>query len=144
MQMKLAPDWSLLAIVVIFILNYLVVRKFFFQPINAVLETRAQETKSAEQVYEESLARFQEATSRVEEQLHAAKREASSIRDRFRSEAGAYRADAVNRTQAEAQQQVAAATSSLDGDVKEAREKILRETESLAHLAAERILGRAV
>jgi len=144
MQMKLAPDWSLLAIVVIFILNYLVVRKFFFQPINQVLEARAQETKSAEQVYEESLARFQEATSRVEEQLHTAKRDASSIRDRFRAEAGAYRTEAVTRTQAEAQQQVAAASASLDGDVKEAREKILRETESLAHLAAERILGRAV
>ncbi len=144
MQINLAPDWSLLAIVAIFILNYLVVRKFFFQPINEVLETRAQETKSAEQVYEESLARFNEATSRMEEQLHVAKREAGSIRDRFRAEAGAYRAETVNRTQTEARAQLAEATSRLDADVKEAREKIQRDSESLARTAAERILGRAV
>src|SRR5258708_20166936 len=124
MQMKLAPDWSLLAIGVIFILNYLVVRKFFFQPINQVLEARAQETKSAEQVYEESLARFQEATSRVEEQLHTAKREASSIRDRFRAEAGAYRTEAVTPTQAEAHQQVAAASAALDGALNEPPAKL--------------------
>jgi F-type H+-transporting ATPase subunit b len=144
MQINLAPDWSLLAIVAIFILNYLVVRKFFFQPINEVLETRARETKSAEQVYEESLARFNEATSRMEEQLHIAKREAGSIRDRFRAEAGAYRAETVNRTQTEARAQLAEATSRLDADVKEARETIQRDSESLARTAAERILGRAV
>ena len=144
MQINLAPDWSLLAIVAIFILNYLVVRKFFFQPINEVLETRARETKSAEEIYEDSLARFNEATSRMEEQLHVAKRDASSIRDRFRSEAGVYRADVVSRTQAEARQQVGAATTRLDADVKEAREKILHDAESLARMAAERILGRAV
>jgi F-type H+-transporting ATPase subunit b len=144
MQMNLTPDRSLLAIVVIFILNYLVVRKFFFQPINEVLEARARETKSAEQIFEESLARFNEATSRMEEQLHVAKREAGAIRDRFRSEAGAYRADTVNRTQTEARAQVAAATASLDSDVKEAREKIHRDSESLARMAAERILGRAI
>jgi F-type H+-transporting ATPase subunit b len=142
--MNLTPDWSLLAIVAIFILNYLVVRKFFFQPVNAVLEAREHETKSAEQIYEKSLARFNEATSRMEEQLHVAKREASNLRDKFRAEAGAYRNDVVTRTQGEAQQYVATATTSLNADVKVARETISRDAESLARLAAERILGRAV
>ena len=78
--MNLAPDWSLLAIVAIFILNYFVVRKFFFQPVNEVLEARAHETKTAEQLYEESLSRFNDATSRMEEQIHVAKREAGNRR----------------------------------------------------------------
>lgn len=142
--MNLAPDWSLLAIVAIFILNYFVVRKFFFQPVNAVLEERAHETKSAEQIYEDSLARFNDATSKMEEQLHVAKREAGNLRDRFRAEAGAYRTDVVSRTQSEAQQYVTTGTTALNADVKEAREKIVRDAESLARLAAERILGRAV
>ena len=142
--MKLAPDWSLLAIVAIFILNYFVVRKFFFQPVNAVLEERARETKSAEQIYEDSLARFNDATSKMEEQLHIAKREAGNLRDRFRAEAGAYRQDVVSRTQGEAQQYVTTGTTALNADVKEARETIVRDAESLARLAAERILGRAV
>jgi F0F1-type ATP synthase membrane subunit b/b' len=40
MQINLAPDLSLFAIMVIFILNYLIVRKFFLQPVNAILEER--------------------------------------------------------------------------------------------------------
>ncbi|MGZ8868787.1 MAG: hypothetical protein ACXW2P_10620, partial [Thermoanaerobaculia bacterium] len=82
MQIKLAPDLSLLAIMVIFTLNYLVVRKFFLQPINAVIEEREGETKAAEKLYEDALAQFNETTSRMEVQLHAAKREAGQVRDR--------------------------------------------------------------
>ena len=144
MQINLMPDWSLLAIVAIFLANYMVVRKFFFEPINGLLVAREQETKSAEKLYEDSLARFNEATSRMEEQLFQAKREALNLRERFRGEAAQYRADVVNRTQAEAKKNVDEATARLQQDVKEAREKIVRGAESLARMAAERILGRAV
>jgi F0F1-type ATP synthase membrane subunit b/b' len=144
MQINLAPDLSLLAIMVIFILNYLVVRRFFLQPINAVLEERETEQKSAEQLYEDALARLSEATSQTEAQLHAAKREASLVRDRFRGEAAAHRQQVVDRTNAEARQAIEQAEAKLKNDVETARERIVRESESLARLAAERILGRAV
>lgn len=144
MQISLAPDLSLLAILAIFMVNYFVVRTFFLKPINQVLESRETETRSAEKLYEDSLARFNEATSQMETQLHTAKREAAAVRERFRGEAGAYRQDVVDRTGAQAKQIVAEAETSLQGDVKEAREKITRESDSLARLAAERILGRVV
>jgi F-type H+-transporting ATPase subunit b len=144
MQINLAPDWSLLAIVAIFITNYFVVRRFFFQPVNAVLVAREHETKSAEKLYEDSLARFNEATSRMEEQLFVAKREAVHLRERFRAEAAAHRSDVVGRTTTEAQKNVAEATAHLQADVSVARDKIVRDAESLARLAAERILGRPV
>jgi F-type H+-transporting ATPase subunit b len=144
MQIKLAPDLSLLAIMVIFILNYLVVRKFFLRPINEVLEARETETKSAEKLYEDALARFDEATAQTEAQLHAAKREAAQLRDRYRGEAGTYRQQVVDRTSGEARQIVAEADAKLGADVAAARTKIVTESEALARLAAERILGRAV
>lgn len=144
MQIKLAPDLSLLAIMVIFILNYLVVRKFFLRPINEVLEARETETKTAEQLYESALARFNEATAQTEAQLHAAKREAAQLRDRYRGEAGVYRQQVVERTSGEARQIVSDADAKLDADVAAARTQIVTESESLARLAAERILGRAV
>ena len=144
MQIKLAPDLSLLAIMVIFILNYLVVRKFFLRPINEVLEARETETKTAEKLYEDALARFNEATAQTEAQLHAAKREASQLRDRYRNEAGAHRQQVVERTSGEARQIVAEADTKLSADVAAARAKIVTESEALARLAAERILGRAV
>jgi len=144
MQINLTPDLSLLAIMVIFIMNYMVVRKFFLQPINGILEARETETRSAEQVYEEALARFSEATAQTEAQLQAAKREAAQLRERFRGEAGVYRQQMVDKTSTEARQIVGAADESLSKDVAVAREQIVRESESLARLAAERILGRAV
>jgi F0F1-type ATP synthase membrane subunit b/b' len=144
MQINLAPDLSLFAIMVIFILNYLIVRKFFLQPVNAILEERETETRSAEKLYEDALARFADATAQTENQLHAAKREAAAVRDRFRGEAGEYRQQVVEQTQAKARDIVAEADAKLSSDVKVAREKIVNESESLARLAAERILGRAV
>jgi F0F1-type ATP synthase membrane subunit b/b' len=144
MQIKLAPDLSLLAIMVIFILNYLVVRRFFLQPISEVLDARETETRSAEQVYEEALARFADATAQTEAQLHTAKREAAQVRDRYRGEASAYRQQVVDKTSGEGRQLVTEADQRLSGDVVEARQQIVRESENLARMAAERILGRAV
>ena len=144
MQINLTPDPSLLAIMVIFILNYLVVRTFFFRPINDIIDARETESRSAEQRYEEALGRFNEATAKMENQLHAAKREASHVRDRFRAEATAHRGQVIQRTQGEAQKIVAEADAKLARQVQEAREKIKRESEKLARLAAERILGRPV
>jgi F-type H+-transporting ATPase subunit b len=144
MQIKLAPDLSLLAIMVIFILNYMVVRRFFLRPINEVLDAREAETKTAEKLYEDALARLGEATAQTEAQLQAAKREAAAVRERHRAEAGAYRQQVVERTSAEARQLAAEAEQKLSSDVAAARERIVRDSESLARLAAERILGRAV
>ena len=138
------PDYSLLAIMAIFIVNFLIVRAFFLKPINAVLEARETDIRSAEKVYEEAMARFSDATTQMETQLHAAKREAAQLRDRFRSEAGAFRQQTVERTGAEAKKIVSEADAKLTSDVAVARETIVRDSESLARLAAERILGRAV
>lgn len=129
---------------VIFILNYMVVRKFFLRPINDVIEQRETERRTAEQLYEEALARFNEATAQIESQVHAAKRDAAAIRDRFRSEAAAHRNQVIERTHGEAGRLVNDADAKLGVDVKTARERIALESESLARLAAERILGRPV
>lgn len=144
MQINLTPDPSVLAIMAIFILNYLIVRRYFLRPITQVIEERETETKSAEGIYEDALARFNAATSEMETQLHAAKREAAQLRDRFRAEAGAHRAQVIERTQGEAKEIVQSAEGRLDEDVREARTKIERESEQLARIAAERILGRPV
>lgn len=144
MQINLTPDLSLLAIMVIFIMNYFVVRKFFLRPINEVLEARASETRSAEKLYEDALARFSEATAKTEAQLHAAKREAALVRERFRGDAATHRQQLVEKTNLQAREVVAEADQKLSGDVAAARAKIVAESDALARLAAERILGRAV
>jgi F0F1-type ATP synthase membrane subunit b/b' len=144
MQIDLVPDYSLLAIMAIFIANYLVVRTFFLKPINQVLEARETESRSAEKLYEDALARFNDDTAKMEAQLHSAKRDAAQLRDRFRADASAQRQQMIERTSGQAKQIVSEADEKLSRDLSEVREKIVRDSDSLARLAAERILGRAV
>lgn len=140
--MNLTPDWSLLVILAIFIANYFVVRTFFLKPINGVLVAREQEILGAEAVFEESMARFHEATSEMEARLMEARRKGSSIREARRSEAAATRAEWIAETRQKAEGLTESAEQSLRSDVVTAREKIERESEALARLAAEKILGR--
>lgn len=144
MQINLAPDWSLPVIMVLFFLNYLIVRKFFLKPINEVLEARETETKTADRLHEEALARFTAATADIEARLHTAKREAAQLRERYRGEAATQRQTMIDKTSADAKAIVSDADQRLSADVKAARETILRDSESLAREAATRILGRAV
>ena len=144
MQINLTPDYSLLAIMVIFLLNYLIVSRFFLRPINQVIEARETEVRSANDLYEESLARFSEATTVMETKLHAARHAAADVRDAFRRDAATYRTSIVEKTHNDANVIVTEADERLKQDVVEAREKIVSESEALAKLAAERILGRPV
>jgi len=144
MQITLTPDPSLFAVMVIFILTYFVVRKFFLAPVNAILEAREQETRSADSLYEQALGKFNEATAAMEEQVHAARREAAQLREQFRAQAGARRQTLVEQTTGEARSLLAEADTKLAADVAAARERIVRDSEALARMAAERILGRPV
>lgn len=144
MQINLMPDLSLLVVMAIFIAEYFVVKHFFLKPINDVLESRETESRSAQETYEQALGRFQEATSQIEQRLHETKREAAQVRDQFRAEAGAHRAGVLERTTAEAKKLVDDAETQLTRAAADARVKIVRDADSLARLAAERILGRAV
>jgi F0F1-type ATP synthase membrane subunit b/b' len=144
MQINLMPDLSLLAVMAIFWINYFIVKRFFIQPINGVLESRETEVRSAQETYEQALARFNEATAQIEQRIHEAKRTAAQMREKFRAEAGEHRAGLVERTTTEARKLVGEAEERLKRSLKEARDKIVRESESLARLMAERILGRAV
>lgn len=144
MQIKLVPDLSLFVVLAIFIVNYFVVSRFFVRPINAVLDEREHDARTSQEVFEAAMAKFNEATTRMEERLHVAKREAGAVRERFRAEAAAYRNSVIEKTSTEADSFVDEAESSLTKDVNVARDKIVRDSESLARLAAERILGRPV
>src|SRR5258706_1417996 len=125
MQINLTPDYSLLAIIVIFILNYLIVSKFFLRPINNVIEAREHEVRSANEVYEQSMARFNEATTLMEEKLHSARHAAADVRDHFRTEAAAYRDSVVAKTHDDAGSIVSEADEKLKGDVAVARTTIV-------------------
>jgi F0F1-type ATP synthase membrane subunit b/b' len=80
----------------------------------------------------------------MEEQLHVAKREAAAVREKYRAEAAAHRQSVIDKTSGEAKSIVSDADASLTSATAQARDTIKRESEALARLAAERILGRPV
>jgi F-type H+-transporting ATPase subunit b len=144
MQINLTPDWSVVAIIAIFLANYFVVRRFFIKPVNEVLTWRETEIAGAERLYEESLQRFNAATSEFETRIHSAKREGAQEREVRRAEALRYREELVTRMRGEAATLSDSARQQLERDTVVAREQIVRDSENLAHLAAEKILGRKI
>ena len=144
MLIELSPDLSLLVIMAIFIAQYFVVRKFFLEPLNNVMNARQGEITSAAARYEDALARFNVATATMEAKVGDAKKQGSAVRERLRSEATAARNATLATTREEAEGIVGKADAELKAAVAAARQKIETESESLARLAAERILGRAL
>jgi len=142
MQINLTPDPSLLVIMAIFIANYWIVRKYLIQPVDRVLTEREGDITSADRLYEESLARFNEATASMEERLYQARKDGSAVRETLRLEAVRHRGEVIERTRREAEGIVTTASESLRGDVDAARQQIVEESERLARLAAEQIAGR--
>jgi F-type H+-transporting ATPase subunit b len=144
MLIDLAPDLSLLVIIVIFLATYLVVRRFFLRPITEILVWRESEVRGAAMAYEEAMARLHEATGDMERRLDEARRENARLREERRTEAHAFREEIVRRSREEAETIVAGAEERLRAEVAAARERIETESEALARLAAERLIGRAV
>ncbi len=142
MQINLTPDWSLLAIMAIFIANYFVVRHFFLHPVNRLLTERKQEIQSAEALYEESMSRFSESTSEMEARLAEARKRGAEVREARRAEAAAERARLLETTRRSAEQMTGTAEVELRTEAATARERIAAESQALARLAAEKILGR--
>jgi F-type H+-transporting ATPase subunit b len=144
MLIDLTFDLSLPVLMAIFIAQYFVVRKFFLEPLNNVMTERQAEITSAAARHEETLARFNEATSEMEQKLGEARKQGSAIREALRAEATTNRNAVVAKTREEADGIVRSAATELEAAVVSARRKIDSESESLARLAAERILGRAL
>ncbi|MBI2215113.1 MAG: ATP synthase F0 subunit B [Acidobacteria bacterium] len=141
---NLTPDESLIAIMVIFFLEYLVLRVFFFQPLNQVMTAREKDVRDAATRHEDALARFNEATREMEARIGQAKKQGAELREALKAEAARHRTETVDKTRKEADVIVEEASDELATSVAAARQKIDGEAGALARLAVERIVGRAL
>ena len=140
----LSFDQSLIALMVIFFFEYLVVRYFFLQPLNKVMGEREKDVRDAAMRHADALARFNEAARELDARVGQAKKQGSELREALKAEAAKQRAEAVANTRQEADRIVGSATAELDASVTSARQKIDSEVGALARLAVERIVGRAL
>lgn len=142
MQINLTPDITLPVIMLIFLANYFVVRKYFLKPVNDILVARESEIRTADKVYEDSLASFNAAAEEIETRLQRARRDGSSLREEHRHEASIKRAALIELTRTEAEAIARDASRQLDELVAAARMQIATDSDRLAREAAERIVGR--
>jgi len=140
----LSFDESLIALMVIFFLEYLVVKKFFLQPLNKVMSDREKDVRDAATRHEDALARFNEAAREMEARLGRAKKQGTELREALKAEAARHRAEAVEKTRKEAGLIVGSASDELTSAVTSARQKIDGDIGALARLAVERIVGRTL
>lgn len=140
----LSFDESLIVLMVIFFLEYLVVRNFFLQPLNKVMGERDKDVRDAATRHEDALAKFNEAAREMEAQLGQAKKQGAELREALKAEAAKHRAEVVDRTKKEADGIVGSASAELASAVTSARHKIDGEVSALARYAVERIVGRAL
>ena len=138
------PNLSILFIMVCFWVAYWLVKRFLIGPVGEVVAERTRRIDGAEAQYtakhEESLS----ATARIEAELDEAAREAGRIRSAHRQRAMEERQQRLDASRATADDRLADALATLDGEAGAARDELRRQAKTLARTLAGRLLEREV
>src|SRR5687767_12858571 len=137
-----APDVTALYVVLAFIVSYVMMKRFLFRPLGAILEAREQEESAAAKIHAESRRELEHAIAQGEEKLAAARREALKAREALRAEGLARFEQELARARQGATSSVEAATRAIDTDASLAATELGKRAPALAVELAERILGR--
>jgi F-type H+-transporting ATPase subunit b len=119
-----------------------VLDRLLFRPILAVIRQREEAARSARELAERSAREAAAATAEFEQKTAAARADVYRQMDEVRRTALQAREKIVTETRAQAEHEIAAASSQLQAEADEARRRLAAEAEALGTMAAERILGR--
>jgi F-type H+-transporting ATPase subunit b len=138
----LLPDLSVVWVIFFVLLLTLVLDRLLFRPVLRVMEERARAITSAKELAERSASEARAAAAEFEQKTAAARADIYRQMDEMRRTAMNARAEILVRTRAEADAQIAAASSALEAETENARRKLAADAEALGAAVAERILGR--
>ena len=136
------PNLSVFWVIFFILVLTLVVDRLLLKPVLGVIRRREEAIESARELARRSATEAQAATAEFERKTGAARAEMYREMDEMRRAALGRRAEIVAETRAEAEAQVAAAITRLDGEAAEARRKLEIDAQALGVAAAEKILGR--
>lgn len=138
------PNVSLVLIMVLFWLAYWLVNRLLVRPFTAVLDERRERIHGAQARAASATEDATATTTRIEQELDDAAREAGRVRGQLRQAAVEDRNARLERTRREASDRLEAALAELDEEATAARRELRQRAEDLARLFATQLLDREV
>lgn len=132
--------WNLLFTVINVLVLYLLMKKFLFKPVLAVLEKRKEMIESNMEEARKSQQEAEELKADYEERLSAAKEEAQTIVHNARELAEQERAGILEKTRVESEQMIEKAKAAILSEQEQAQQEAKEEIAKLAVLAARKII----
>lgn len=136
------PDLSVFWVIFFVLLLTVLLDRLLFKPVLRVMAQREDAIRSARELAERSASEARAAAAEFEQKTADARGEIYRQMDEMRRSALEERAQILAATRAEAEAEVARATTVLRAETEEARRRLSAEAEALGAAAAERILGR--
>jgi F-type H+-transporting ATPase subunit b len=139
---QLLPDLSVIWVIFFVLLLTFLLNQLLFRPVIRVIDARHSAAKTARDLADQAASEAQKATAEFDAKTRAARQEIARQMEETRRAAEAERASLVDAAHKQTEVTLAGAAAQLSAEVAEARQRIERETGELAHLIANRVLGR--
>jgi F-type H+-transporting ATPase subunit b len=136
------PDVTLLYVIVSFLICYVILKKWLFAPLGAILDQRDEEERAAVRIHAESVAELQKTIAHIEQELAAARREALKEREALRGQGGAELEKRLESARASAEKMLEQARAQIEQDAARSSAELPSRASDLARLLAEKVLGR--
>jgi F0F1-type ATP synthase membrane subunit b/b' len=128
----MALDLSVVLIVFMVWALYFVLKKFFFDPVNRILDAREAAIHGSQQEAREKLALADLKSRAYADSLKGAKLESYRQQERFRAEAVQQRAQILIQGRQEAEQKIGSARQEVQSEVVAARNSLEAEVKEIA------------
>ena len=132
--------WNLLFTVINVLVLYLLMKKFLFKPVLAVLEKRKEMIVANMEEARKSQQEAEELKADYEEKLSVAKEEAQNIVHNARELAEQERTGILEKTRVESEQMIEKAKAAILSEQEQAQQEAKEEIAKLAVLAARKII----
>jgi F-type H+-transporting ATPase subunit b len=137
-------DGTVLIQFAIFIVMYLVLRRFLFEPYLRMREQREANIEGAEKTAQELLHKRDTLDTEYQQRVQKARAGAEEERMRLQSEGRARETEVLGQARARSQARVSESTTKIAAEVKIAQAELAKQAEPLARSIANKLLGREV
>jgi|tagenome__1003787_1003787.scaffolds.fasta_scaffold20802665_3 F-type H+-transporting ATPase subunit b len=132
--------WTL----VVFFIAFLVLRKYAFGPLAALVEKRRTIVRENLEAAERSREEAQTLLEEYKQQLAQARREAGEIVERARATGAELERQMREEAVAQREREIATAKAAIEAETRQAIEEIKNQVADLTLLATEKVVGRAL
>jgi len=136
------PNVTALYAAIAFGISYMILKKYLFLPLGAILDAREREEREAQKAYAESLRALEQAVAAGEQKLSDARREALKVREGLRAEGTALLEEKLAKAREEASHRVDRGAREISDKAAELSRQLPERAVGLARELAEKILGR--